>query len=164
MEKGDKGKMKREEFDYYILMDYSENLIGYIIIDKQKLNELLPKITKLKHYKGLKNKMQYLSAAKRLFEKDRILDIVSKHKVAELRQNIELCSEILDFCREEPESKIFISVDDRQYRGFMKILSLIDGKRFKIIKEGELKLNSPEYQMSLIIDTLLNLKRTRQNE
>ncbi len=145
-------------------MDYSENLIGYIIINKQSLNELLPKITKLKHYKGLKNKVQYLNAAKRLFEKDRILDMVSKHKVAELRQNIELCSEILDFCRKESESKMFISVDDRQYRGFMKILSLIDGKRFKIIKEGQLKINSPEYQISLIIDTLLNLKRTRQNE
>jgi len=156
--------MKREEFDYYIFMDYSENLIGYIIIDKQKLNELLPKITKLKHYKGLKNKVQYLNAAKKLFEKNRILDIVSKHKIAELRQNIELCSEILDFCIKESESKMFISVDDRQYRGFMKIVSLIDGKRFKIVKEGQLKINSPEYQMSLIIDTLLNLKRTRQNE
>ncbi len=142
-------------------MDYSENLIGYIIIDKQKLNELLPKITKLKHYKGLKNKVQYLNAAKKLFKKNRILDIVSKHKIAELRQNVELCSEILDFCRKESESKMFISVDDRQHRGFMKILSLIDGKRFKIIKEGQLKVNSPEYQMNLIIDTLLNLKRTR---
>lgn len=145
-------------------MDYSENLIGYVIIDKQRLNELLPKITKLKHYKGLKNKVQYLNAAKRLFEKEKILHIVSKHKIAELRQNIELCSEILDFCRKESESNMFISIDDRQYRGFMKIVSLIDGKRFKIVKEGQLKINSPEYQMSLIIDTLLNLKRTRQNE
>ncbi len=156
--------MKREEFDYYIFMDYSENLIGYIIIDKQKLNELLPRITRLKHYKGLKNKMQYLNAAKKLFKKDKILELITKHKIAELRQNIELCSEILDFCGKKSESNMFISIDDRQYKGFMKILSLIDGKRFKIIKEGQLKIGSIEYQMSLIIDTLLNLKRTRQNE
>ena len=41
--------MKKEEFDYYIFMDYSENLIGYIIINKEKIKELLPKIIKLKH-------------------------------------------------------------------------------------------------------------------
>lgn len=156
--------MKKEEFDYYIFIDYSEDLIGYTIIDKEKINELLPNITKLKHYKGLKHKILYLSAAKRLFEKNKILDRVSKHKIAELRQNIEICSEIFDFCEKKSGSKMFISVDDRQYKGFMKIASIIDGKRFKIVKEGQLKRGSAEYQMSLIIDTLLNLKRTRQNE
>ena len=156
--------MKKEEFDYYIFMDYSENLIGYIIIDRENINELLPNITKFKHYKGLKHKTLYLSATKKLFEKNKILDIIFKHKIVELRQNIEICSEIFDFCKHKSESKIFISVDDRQYRGFMKIASIIDGKRFKIIKEGQLKEGSVEYQMSLIIDTLLNLKRTRQNE
>ena len=44
--------MHKEEFDYYIFMDYSENLIGYIIIDNDKVDRLLSKITKLKHYKG----------------------------------------------------------------------------------------------------------------
>jgi hypothetical protein len=44
----------------------------------------------------------------------------------------------------------------------MKIASIIDGKRLKIIKEGQLKKDSLEHQMSLIIDTMLNLKRTRQ--
>jgi len=37
-------------------------------------------------------------------------------------------------------------------------------KRFKIVKEGKLKKDSMEYELSLIIDTLLNLKRTRQNK
>lgn len=163
MEKGSEDRMKKEEFDYYIFMDYSENLIGYIIIDKERINELLPNITKLKHYKGLKHKILYLNAAKKLFEKNRILDMVSQHKIAELRQNIEICSEVFDFCKKKSEFKMFISVDDRQYKGFMKIACMIDGKRFKIIKEGQLKEGSVEYQMSLIIDTLLNLKRTRQN-
>jgi len=156
--------MHKDEFDYYVFMDYSENLIGYLIINKEKIKELLPKISKLKHYKGLRNKVQYLNSIKKVFEKDKILEIVSKYKVAELRQNIEICSEIFEFCRKNPDSKFFMSVDDRQYKGFMKIAFLIDGKRFKIVKEGQLKKNSIEYEMSLIIDTLLNLKRTRQNE
>ncbi len=100
---------------------------------------------------------------KKLFDKSDILNTILRHKITELRQNIEVCSEIFDFCKKKTESKIFISVDDRQYKGFMKIASIIDGKRFKIVKEGQLKNGSEEYQMSLIIDTLLNLKRTRQN-
>ena len=128
--------MHKDEFDYYIFMDYSENLIGYCIINKEKIKELLLKISKLKHYKGLRHKEQYLNSIKKIFEKNKILEIVSKHKITELRQNIEICSEIFEFCRKNSDSKIFISVDDRQYRGFMKIASIIDGKRFKIVKEG----------------------------
>jgi len=156
--------MHKEEFDYYIFMDYSENLIGYIIIDNDKVDRLLSKITKLKHYKGLKHKSQYLNAMKKLFERDKILDELDKHKVTELRQNIEMCSEIFDFCKTKSESKIFISVDDRQYKGFMKIASIIDGKRFTIVKEGKLRKNSEEYKLSLIIDTLLNLKRRKNSK
>jgi hypothetical protein len=156
--------MNKEEFDYYVFVDYSENLIGYIIIAKEKISELLPKISRLKHYKGLKNKIQYLNAIKKTFEKNKILDVLSKYRITELRQNVEICSEIFDFCHNCNPSKMFISVDDRQYKGFMKLASLMDNKRFKIIKEGQLKKGSSEYQMNLIIDTLLNLKRTRQNE
>ena len=36
-------------FDYYIYIDYSENLIGYIIIHKDKIEELLPKLSKFRH-------------------------------------------------------------------------------------------------------------------
>lgn len=154
--------MGAEEFDYYIFMDYSENLIGYIIIEKEKINDILPKISKLKHYKDLKYKKQYLRAMKKFFENSKILDFTNKHRITELRQNIEICSEVFAFCEKNSNSRIFISVDDRQYRGFMKLANLINGKRFKIIKEGQLKRGSIEYQMSLIIDTLLNLRRIRQ--
>jgi len=155
--------MHKEEFDYYIFVDYSENLMGYIIISKEKIKDILPKIPKLKHYRGLKHKPQYLNAIKRLFNDNKIFELLSKHRVTEIRQNVELCSEIFDFCKNFSSSKIFISVDDRQYRGFMKLASLIDERRFKIIKEGQLKRGSVEYKLSLIIDTLLNLKRTRQD-
>ncbi len=138
--------MYKDEFDYYIFMDYSENLIGYIIIDKEKIKDLLSKITKLAHYKGLRHKTEYLNSIKKIFEKNRILEFLYKHRITELRHNIEICSEIFDFCIKNSNStKIFISVDDRQYNGFMKLASIIDGKRFKIVKEGQLKKNSVEY-------------------
>ena len=156
--------MNKEDFDYYIFIDYSENLIGYIIIDKESKNKLLPMLVKLKHYKGLKHKIEYLNTAKKCFEKNSLHNFIVKQRITELRQNVELCSEIFDFCGLKKESKIFISVDDRQYRGFMKLASIVDGKRLKIVKEGELKKDSIEYKISLIIDTLLNLKRTRDKK
>ena len=152
---------RKREFDYYIFIDYSENLIGYIILEKSKVKDCSSKISKLKHYRELRYKKQYLRAMKKLFEKNKILEYFEKHRITELRQNIELCSEVFDFCKNKLNSRIFISVDDRQYKGFMKLAKIIDGKRFVIVKEGKLKKNSKEYQLSLIIDTLLNLRRIR---
>jgi len=101
---------------------------------------------------------------KKLFERNKILACLDKHRITELRQNIELCSEVFNFCKNKSQSKIFISVDDRQYRGFMKLIEIIDGKRFTIVKEGKLRKNSEEYKLSLIIDTLLNLKRRKNSK
>lgn len=152
----------KKEFDYYVFIDYSEDLIGYIIVNKEEVKELLSKITKLKHYTKLKYKKSYLNSMRKFFRKNRILDFLEKHKIIELRQNIEICSDIFDFCEKKKDSKIFISIDDRQYNGFMRLAKILDGKRFTIIKEGKLKKGSEEYQMNLIIDTLLNLKRRKQ--
>ncbi len=99
---------------------------------------------------------------KKLFKKNKILNFLYKSKIIELRKNIEICSEIFDFCKKNHDSKIFISIDDRQYNGFIRLAKILDGKKFTIIKEGKLKKGSKEYQMSLIIDTLLNLKRRKQ--
>ena len=156
--------MGAKEFDYYIFIDYSENLIGYILLSKDQIRECLSKTSKLKHYKELKHKKLYLKSMRKLFEKNEVLKCFEKHRITELRKNIELCSEVFNFCKIKPQLKIFISVDDRQYKGFMKLIKIIDGKRFTIVKEGELRKNSNEYKLSLIIDTLLNLKRTRDNE
>jgi len=156
--------MGAKEFDYYIFIDYSENLIGYIIVEENKIKELLPKITKLKHYTKLKYKRQYLNSIKKVFKKNKILSFLNKYKITELRQNIEVCSEIFNFCKIHPDSKIFISVDDRQYAGFMRLAKILDGKRFTIVKEGKLKKDSERYKINLIIDTLLNLKRRKQKQ
>jgi hypothetical protein len=153
--------MGAKGFEYYIFIDYSENLIGYIILEGSEIDNCLSKISKFKHYKELRHKKQYLRAMKKLFAKNKILEHVEKHKITELRRNIELCSEVFDFCKKKPNSKVFISVDDRQYRGFMKLAKMIDGKGRVIVKEGKLKKGSKGYKLSLIIDTLLNLKRIK---
>lgn len=154
--------MGKKEFDYYIFIDYSEDLIGYIILSNKNGNEFLKTISKLNHYKVLKNKKAYLNSMKKYFNKNKILECLEKHRVTELRNNLELCSEVFEFCKSRLNSKIFISVDDRQYKGFMKLLNTLDGKKAVIVKEGELKKNSKEYRWSLVIDTLLNLKRTKK--
>ena len=99
---------------------------------------------------------------KKLFKKNKILEFLDKEGITELRQNIEICSEIFDFCKKNPEARIFISVDDRQYNGFMKMEKILDKGRFTIVKEGKLKKGSEVHKMSLIIDTLLNIKRRKQ--
>ena len=43
--------MGAKQFDYYVFIDYSENLVGYSIIEKNKMIELLPKISRFKHYR-----------------------------------------------------------------------------------------------------------------
>ena len=40
-------RKKRREFDYYIYIDYSENWLGYMIIERDKINEFMSKISKL---------------------------------------------------------------------------------------------------------------------
>jgi hypothetical protein len=40
----------KHEFDYYMYIDYSENLLGYLIIENIKVKELLPNISKFAHY------------------------------------------------------------------------------------------------------------------
>lgn len=160
--------MKKEEFDYYIFVDYSENLIGYIIIKKEELKNCLPWIHKLKHYHHLKFRDIYLKTIKTIFEKNDVPECFCKHRITELRHNVELCSEVFEFCKNHLEKRIFISIDDRQYKGFMNFINInkdiLNKKRFTIVKEGELRLHSIEYKLNLIIDSLLNLKRTRQNK
>ncbi len=59
--------MKTEQFDYYIFIDYSEDYLGYLIIEREKIKEFLPKISKFAHYRELKNKSAYLKSIKRIY-------------------------------------------------------------------------------------------------
>jgi len=152
---------KKRIFDYYIFIDYSENLIGYLIIENKKIKDLMPKITKFNHYNEVKRKSAYLHSIKNVLDKENILDCLLKLKIKKTKDTLEIYSEILEFLKEHNNCLIFISVDNKQYSNFERLVNVFDGKNIKIIRESELKKGTSEHKMSLILDTLLNIERVK---
>jgi len=153
--------MGAKEFDYYIFIDYSEDLIGYTIFERNKVKEILPKISKLKHYKEIKHKKQYIKAIRRGFEKKEILKDILVFKIKKISRNLEIFVDIGEFIKSNSNCLIFLSIDDKQYSSFKRLVKIVDGTNILIIKEGKLRKDSPEHRLSLIIDNLLNIKRTK---
>ncbi len=150
----------KKEFDYYIYIDYSENMIGYMIVEKNKIKDILPKISKLHHYKNIRYKREYISAIKKRFEKNKIREDLLKYEIKTLRNNAYIFSEVLDFVGKNNNCIIFVSVDNNQYGSFVRLFHLIPHKEHVIVvKESQLKKGTMEYQLSLIIDNLLNIER-----
>jgi hypothetical protein len=154
--------MKRKDFDYYIFIDFSENLMGYNIISDENMDKLLPKISKFAHYKRLKHKSAYIHSIKKRIEQEKITSYFVRYKIKELYKNTEIYAEVLEFIRDHDNCIIFISVDNRQYKAFNKLVGFVDGKRIVVKKESELIRGTPEYRVSLVLDTLLNIKRLRK--
>ena len=150
------------KFDYYIYIDYSENLIGYSIIEKDKIKELLPKISRFRHYRASKNRKLYLKNAWKTIKRDNIKLYFLRFKIKEKSKNVGIYLEILEFIKKHDNCFIFISVDNHEYSLFMKMVNLIDGEKTVIKKESELEKKTPEYQMSLVLDTMLNIERLRK--
>ncbi len=150
------------KFDYYIFIDYSENLIGYNIIIKDKIEDLLPKISRLKHYKDSKNKKLYIKNVSKTFKREGIKSHLIKFKIKDKRKNMEIYLDVLEFLKNHENCIIFISVDNNEYLNFRKMVNVLDGEKVKIVKESELDKNSVEYQLSLIIDNMLNIERLRK--
>ncbi len=151
-----------KEFDYYIFIDYSVNLIGYSIIEKNKVKEILPKIRKFRHYRFSHDRKIYLSHIKNTLKREGIKDYFEKIKIMNLRNNIELFAEVLEFIKNHDNCIIFISIDDFQFRAFTKLVHIVNDSKTQVIRESQLKKGSVEYQLSLIIDNLLNLERRKQ--
>ncbi|MFQ5531281.1 MAG: hypothetical protein ACE5ES_01555 [Candidatus Nanoarchaeia archaeon] len=99
---------------------------------------------------------------KKLFKKNQISTYFLKYKLRELRKNLEIYSDVLEFLKKHDNCIIFISVDNNQYKNFMKLINVVDGANITVVRESDLKRGTPEYQMSLILDTLLNLERRKQ--
>lgn len=152
----------RRDYDYYIFLDYSEDLIGYNIIKQKNISELLPKISKFKHYKGRKNRKVYLKHINNTIKREKIKSYFEKIKIEKSRKRIEVFTEILEFIKRNEKCIIFLSIDDYQFKKFKNLLHLIDGKKTDIMKESQLKKGTPEYQTSLVIDNLLNIERRKQ--
>ena len=120
-----------KEFDYYIFIDYSENLIGYTIIENKKFKELLPKISKFAHYKELKHKSAYIHSIKKIIDKNKILDLIAKYKIREMRQNLYIYSDVLNFIKKHNNCIIFVSIDNHEFPNFKKLVNIADGKKQK---------------------------------
>jgi len=150
------------EFDYYIFIDFSENLIGYNIISNEKMLELLPKISKISHYRNLRHKKEYLKSIKKRIENDKIISYFLKCKIKELYNNADIYADVLDFIKKHENCIILISIDNRQFKAFRKLVGFVDGKKVIVKKESELIKGTPEYQTSLVLDTLLNIERNKQ--
>ena len=150
-----------KKFDYYIFIDYSENFIGYNMIEDEKISEILPLIKRFRHYRDAKKRRLYLKNAKNTIKKQRIKNYFYKTKIRRIRHTPEIYTDIAGFISKNKNCFIFISVDDNQYVNFKKLVKIIDGKNIEIKKESEIKKNTPIYRISLVIDNLLNIERMK---
>ena len=153
--------MKTKEFDYYIFIDYSENYIGYLIIEKGRIKEFLPKISKFAHYRELKHKIAYLNSIRKVIDKNGVCSHLCRLKIRKAEATPEVYSDILDFLKKYEDKSIFVCVDNKQFINFKRLVKIIDGVNIRVVKESELKKYSPEYKISLVLDTLLNLARLK---
>jgi hypothetical protein len=156
--------MGAKQFDYYIFIDYSENILGYLIIEKEKIREFLPKISKFGHYKEIKHKSEYIHSIKKIIEKNKVLSYPLKTKIINTRDTPEIYSDILEFLKNHDNCLIFISVDNKQYSNFEKIIKIIDVSNTKVVRESELRKDTFEYRISLVLDTLLNIERLKNQQ
>lgn len=75
---------------------------------------------------------------------------------------MEIYLDILEFLKKHENCIIFVSVDNSQYPAFRKMVGIVDGENIVIKQESELIRGTPEYQASLVLDTLLNIERLKQ--
>jgi|SRR3989338_373186 len=151
--------MGARQFDYYIFIDYFEDFLGYLIIEKEKVLEIMPKISKFAHYKELKHKSSYLHSIKKIIDKNCINSYLNKIKIRKTQETPEIYSDILEFLNIHHNCLIFISVDNKQYLNFEKIVKIIDGKNTRVVKESELKIDSPEYEIRRSVNPTNHVKR-----
>jgi len=79
-----------------------------------------------------------------------------------LYNNADIYADVLDFIKKHENCIILISIDNRQFKAFRKLVGFVDGKKVIVKKESELIKGTPEYQTSLVLDTLLNIERNKQ--
>jgi len=154
---------KKSIIDYYIFIDYSDKLVGYIVIQKEKIPALISKITKLHHYRNIKHKRAYIKSIKKVFIKNKIKEFLLKCKIKGLKDNLIIFVDVVDFIKKHDNCKIFASVDNNQFNSFKKLLDIVPHKdHTMLVKESDLKKGSVEYRLNLIIDTILNIERLKK--
>ena len=151
-----------KQFDYYIFIDFSENLIGYNVIDKGKIKELLSKTNKFGHYREARNKRLYIKNVRNTFRREKLQQYFVKGKIRNIRDNISIFMDVGEFIKKHSNCIIFLSIDDKQYSAFKKFVEIIDGDNIKVLKESQLKKKTIEYSLSLILDNWLNIERLKK--
>ena len=151
-----------KQFDYYIFIDFSENLIGYNVIDKGKIKELLSKTNKFGHYREARNKSLYIKNVRNTFKREKLQQYFVKGKIRNIRDNISIFMDVGEFIKKHSNCIIFLSIDDKQYSAFKKFVEIIDGDNIKVLKESQLKKKTIEYSLSLILDNWLNIERLKK--
>ncbi|MEK6955746.1 MAG: hypothetical protein AABW52_03730 [Nanoarchaeota archaeon] len=99
-------------FEYYIFIDYSENILGYFIIKEQDINSLMPKISKFSHYRELKYKSSYIHSIKKVIEEKDIIHHFLKLKIKDMKYTLEIYADLVEFLDKNDNCLIFISIDD----------------------------------------------------
>ena len=94
---------------------------------------------------------------------DNIKAYFLKLKIKSMYKNMEIYLDVLEFLKKHENCIIFISVDNRQYSAFRKMISIVDGKNVIVKQESELIKGTPEYQTSLVLDNLLNIERVKND-
>ena len=150
-----------KEFDYYIFVDYSENFIGYSIISKEKLKDMIPKIIRFRHYREAGDKKLYLKNIKKTIERENIMSCFLKLKIKKMHKSMEIYLDILEFLKKHNNCIIFISIDNHEYPNFRKLINIADNEKTIIKQESELIEDTPEYRASLVLDNLLNIERLK---
>ena len=105
--------MGAKEFDYYIFIDYSENYLGYLIIENEKIINFLPQISKFAHYRELKHKKAYLNSIRKIVDKNKICSHLYRLKIRKTEATPEIYSDVLDFLKKHDNCLVFICVDDK---------------------------------------------------
>lgn len=153
-------KKQKREYDFYLFVDYSDILVGYNIIEREKVLAILPKIVKFRHYKEERHKRIYLLKIRREIKNSNLTALILKQKIKHVKDNLLIFAEIIEFVKIHDNCLIFMSVDNNQFNAFVKLLNIIPHKHnVTVVKESDLKRNSIEHRLSLIIDTMLNLER-----
>lgn len=125
------------------------------------MNEVLPKILRLRHYRKVRNKKIYLKNVKHLFKREKILQYFMQHKIREMKKNMEIFLDIGEFIKTHENCLIFASIDDMQYKNFQSFVKIVKGSNISIIHESELRRDTIEYQVSLVLDNWLNMERLK---
>ena len=82
--------MGAKEFDYYVFIDYSEGILGYMIIENGKMKDLLPKILKFGHYRKIRHKASYIRSIQNRIDREGIKEYLFKLKIKKVVDSPEI--------------------------------------------------------------------------